>query len=111
MAGHGRGGRAWASAGGALVSGGAVRVWQLFGVGRPVPGTRGIVVDDADRLEVLRARVVEQHAVLRAMCLRSKELRAHASAVGDRAVAMLLLARGHARSAEPPVPTHPPDRT
>ena len=51
------------------------------------------MVDDGDQLERLRLRVAEQNVALRATCLRSKELRARAAAVGDQARAVLLWVR------------------
>lgn len=55
-----------------------------------MPGTVLSVDDDRDPVEGLRTRLTEQRARVRATCLRSKEARAHASAAGDRAWAILL---------------------
>lgn len=61
-----------------------------------------------ERLDLARAHVADQRERLRSARRRLRELEAAASARSDRATTRVLRARGHA-SAEPPVPSHPPD--
>lgn len=60
------------------------------------------------RLDAARQHVAEQRERLRAARRRLRELEAVASARSDRATARVLRARGQT-SAEPPVPSHPPE--